>query len=954
MALVGGGMQTPLQLLEYLVSVLADLRDDLQDQRTSMRAHSQKHSFDTRHGLLDRGTRSADPKYTVPARIWETIQLDAPGSPECEWSKLTIHEMLSHAVALTCAYITCLCPPTTDAPVAVERCLRAWASAEAASPTGLCLPQLTLVCRKNGLVERSLEVICAHHDRGTPKLLLTPPTYKVDAPPVPADGPDVICCTSGLHHTNKKPRIQATTVHIPDPTALTCPPCVAWYEQRQRLETSARRALQEASGVLKEGMSLLGLLERATNAAVVPDLATAAVGGTCFVCGAPAEREHPLCAYLPGNSASCASCANRINGREYGTDILGQPLSCYVCGEALGVDFVGCANCGMACCITDSPLVCDVVTSGADAEGGGGCEWCGQPVGDDGDGGDGDDGGGGDDDDDDDGDDGGDGGDDDDGSRCKLCKLCKHLHKRPAMLGARTGSCVACRLPSHIRARLRSTRATITARAPPAPSRDRRDGEAYVRSVAEFNRCRQSPPTGIRAKLSERYKMAGASRVALARADAFCDFLKSHPQRVPRASLPDLAADVKQAGGVVVLDFFAGVGTTLLALLTMNVRVAVYVYVERDDEAAQTIEANYGVCTRCVRVADDILSLGGHERATETLSGTLRSLGYQGFHLITAGTPCLDLSANRRPDAYGNRMGLLGDCSSLFWVVASIATRLIHDQVERGGLVPVLVHENVASMHRVDRELIECSLGLPSYVTCASTLSCPGVEPLPARRRRLFTQNAPVSELEQGVEALRADDLLPPGASAHTDVLPCITRRAWRNGSGFSVRDLLLHRKETPPLLIQPDRYSQTVRPLTPSEMLTFLGHPSDELDRVYVAATNARRLVASSVALNQMCHALSGFVAALMRTDSTVAQQTQVVVCATVESVRDRYRQTLATVPPRSRWVMCDLCDKWRRALGEVLEDSPYECADRPVVRESDGTWCCVVVGCLDPECPY
>ena len=163
-----------------------------------------------------------------------------------------------------------------------------------------------------------------------------------------------------------------------------------------------------------------------------------------------------------------------------------------------------------------------------------------------------------------------------------------------------------------------------------------------------------------------------------------------------------------------ILSLFTGIGGFELALQNTFEKVECVAWSEIDVHAIKVFEKNFP--------HEKGKNLGdiNHFRAFPHCIKLIPN-----FDLLVGGSPCNDLSI-----AKGKRKGLKGDKSGLFWTYIEIL---------KTKKPKYFLLENVASMSKVDRDIISDTLGVEPVEICSDRFT-------PQKRRRLYWFNWDISE----------------------------------------------------------------------------------------------------------------------------------------------------------------------------------------------------------------
>jgi site-specific DNA-cytosine methylase len=156
-----------------------------------------------------------------------------------------------------------------------------------------------------------------------------------------------------------------------------------------------------------------------------------------------------------------------------------------------------------------------------------------------------------------------------------------------------------------------------------------------------------------------------------------------------------------------VISLFDGISVARVALDYADIKVKKYYSAEIDKYAIQVSTKNY----------PDIIRLGS---VVDITAEKLVLPEGEHFDLLIGGSPCQDLSIAKK-----DRKGLDGDRSGLFWEYIRI----------RDLIKPkYFILENVASMHKKDKDIITEAMGVEPILFNASLVSA-------QTRKRLFWTN---------------------------------------------------------------------------------------------------------------------------------------------------------------------------------------------------------------------
>lgn len=186
-----------------------------------------------------------------------------------------------------------------------------------------------------------------------------------------------------------------------------------------------------------------------------------------------------------------------------------------------------------------------------------------------------------------------------------------------------------------------------------------------------------------------------------------------------------------------ILSLFDGISVTRQALDNLGVKVYAYYASEIDDDAVSTSFARWG---------KEVIQIGDITK--------IRSWEHGKIDLLTAGFPCQDLSI-----CNNKRKGLKGARSGLFWEAVRVL-KLVKPRF--------FIFENVASMHRKDRDVITAELGVEPIMIDASLVSA-------QHRKRLYWTNIKVAPLVE--EGIKLRDVVDWGCKDTVDVIANVSEQ---------------------------------------------------------------------------------------------------------------------------------------------------------------------------------
>ncbi len=162
--------------------------------------------------------------------------------------------------------------------------------------------------------------------------------------------------------------------------------------------------------------------------------------------------------------------------------------------------------------------------------------------------------------------------------------------------------------------------------------------------------------------------------------------------------------------GLKILSLFDGISCARVALDKLGVPIETYYASEVDKYAIEIAQKNY----------PDTIQLGDVRTINTPMLLTKH------IDLLIGGSPCQDLSIAKK-----DRQGLSGSRSALFWEFV----RVLKEVKPKYFLL-----ENVASMHKKDRQIITNTLGVEPVMINAALVSA-------QNRKRLFWTNIPNVDL---------------------------------------------------------------------------------------------------------------------------------------------------------------------------------------------------------------
>jgi site-specific DNA-cytosine methylase len=171
--------------------------------------------------------------------------------------------------------------------------------------------------------------------------------------------------------------------------------------------------------------------------------------------------------------------------------------------------------------------------------------------------------------------------------------------------------------------------------------------------------------------------------------------------------------------GIVLLELFGGIGTSLVAVLQAGIKVKRYVYVDIDDVARQVAKHHSrGLRVRFPELLTTFVLLSAFSSLTSDISliseKDLHWLGH--MDLVIAGWPCQGMSMA------GNHNGLQDGCSSRFYDMVRVICYLQTSQHRPPGYivenVPVVSCSRSRTLESIHK--IHGILGVPVLIDAAA------------------------------------------------------------------------------------------------------------------------------------------------------------------------------------------------------------------------------------------
>jgi hypothetical protein len=171
--------------------------------------------------------------------------------------------------------------------------------------------------------------------------------------------------------------------------------------------------------------------------------------------------------------------------------------------------------------------------------------------------------------------------------------------------------------------------------------------------------------------------------------------------------------------GIVLLELFGGIGTSLTAVLQAGIKVKRYIYVDINDAAQQV--AKYHSRGLCVQFPE-LLTTTVLLLAFSSLTGDISLISEKDLHwlghvdLVIAGWPCQGMSME------GNQNGLQNGCSSQFYDMVRIICYLQTSQRQPLGYIveniPVVSSSRLRTLESMHK--IHSILGVPVLIDTAA------------------------------------------------------------------------------------------------------------------------------------------------------------------------------------------------------------------------------------------